>query len=119
VARDTLDPGDALPVRTQFGLTMAIDSAHQLALVAFSTPTPRAVFGVPGGQLTDSNSTSQLAVVDLSTGTTVRVVSGLNLVSGFGGPYNPAAERSIQLDPATRTGWTYGPGAEQIQQFSY
>jgi hypothetical protein len=119
LARDTLNLGNALPVRTQFGLTMAIDSAHQLALVAFATPTPKAVFGVPGGQLTDSNSTSQLAVVDLATGDTLKVVTGLNLVSGFGGPYNPSGERSIQLDPATRTGWTYGPGAQQIQQFSY
>jgi hypothetical protein len=119
VARDTLEPGDALPVRTQFGLTMAIDSAHRLALVAFPTPTPKPVFGVPGGQLTDSNSSSQLVVVDLASGETVKVVTGLNLVSGFGGPYNPSSERSVQLDPATRTGWTYGPGAEQIQQFSY
>jgi hypothetical protein len=118
-AADTMAPGTALPVRTQVGLGLAVDGAHQLALVAFSTPTPRAVFGVPGGLLTDSNSTSQLAVVDLTTGATVKVVSGLNLVSGYGGPYDTDTERSIQLDPATRTGWTYGPDGAQIQQFSY
>jgi len=29
------------------------------------------------------------------------------------------ADRGIQLDPQTRTGYTYGPGATQIQQFHY
>jgi hypothetical protein len=28
-------------------------------------------------------------------------------------------ERAIQLDPATRTGWTYAADGSQIQQFSY
>lgn len=28
-------------------------------------------------------------------------------------------DRGIQLDPATRTGWTFGPGDSQVQQFSY
>ncbi|GIH20883.1 hypothetical protein Raf01_90550 [Rugosimonospora africana] len=115
----TLTAGTPMAVRTQVGLGVAVDGTHQLALVAFPTPTPKAVFGVPGGLLTDSNSTSQLAVVDLATGTTIRVLTGLNLTSGFGGPYDADTERSIQLDPATRTGWTYGPGDTQIQQFSY
>jgi hypothetical protein len=28
-------------------------------------------------------------------------------------------ERGIQLDPSTRTAWTFGPGGAQVQQFSY
>ncbi|MEV6008934.1 hypothetical protein AB0M29_19220 [Streptomyces sp. NPDC051976] len=26
---------------------------------------------------------------------------------------------AVQFDPATRTGWTFGPNDAQIQQFSY
>ncbi len=37
----------------------------------------------------------------------------------FGGDLDPAIERSIQLDPATRTGWIYSSDGTQIQQFSY
>jgi hypothetical protein len=50
--------------------------------------------------------------VDLTTGTVVRTLTGLAI--GHGG-----AENALQLDPSTRTGWTYGPGDQQIQQFSY
>jgi hypothetical protein len=112
-------PARGLRYLDSFGLTLAVDGTNHVALVAFPTPAPKAVFGVPGGLLTDSKSTSQPAVVDLATGDTLKVVTGLNLVSGFGGPHNRDTERSIQLDPATRTGWTYGPGDTEIEQFSY
>jgi hypothetical protein len=119
IAATDLTVGTTLPVRVQVGRGVTVDGTHQLALVTFTTPTPKAVFGVPGGLLTDSNSTSQFAVVDLATGATVKVLTGLNFVNGFGGQYDPDTERSVQLDPATRTGWTFGPDAAQIQQFSY
>jgi hypothetical protein len=45
IAADTLTVGDALPVRSQVGLTLAVDGANHVALVAFPTPTPKAVFG--------------------------------------------------------------------------
>lgn len=61
----------------------------------------------------------QIQEMDTSTGTAARPLVGFNFQSGFGGSYNSATERSVQLDPATRTGWTYGPGATQITQFSY
>jgi hypothetical protein len=42
------------------------------------------------------------------------VASGLN-----GAGWVTSTERGIQIDSATRTGWTYGPGDQQVQQFSY
>jgi hypothetical protein len=33
--------------------------------------------------------------------------------------HNGSTERSIQLDPTTRTGWTYAPGGDEVEQFSY
>lgn len=39
---------------------------------------------------------------------------------GHGGPLmHGGVMNSLQLDPATRTGWTFGPYDAQIQQFSY
>jgi hypothetical protein len=61
----------------------------------------------------DNNATGQLVVVDLATGKVLRTVTGVTL----GG--HSAPNDTIQLDPATRTGWTYGAYDEQIQQFSY
>jgi hypothetical protein len=29
------------------------------------------------------------------------------------------AQNAVQLDPATRTGWTFAPDDTQIQQFNY
>jgi hypothetical protein len=51
---------------------------------------------------------------------TVGTVTGVETRNGYlGGDLDPAIERSIQLDPATRTGWIYSSDGTQIQQFSY
>lgn len=43
-----------------------------------------------------------------------------NLVAILGNHnYFKVAARGIQLDPRTRTGWTYGPLDAQVQEFSY
>jgi hypothetical protein len=119
ISASTLLPGTGFAVRQQVGLTLAVDGANHTALVPFSTPTPKAVFGAVGGLLTDSNSTGQMQVMDTTTGTPTETVIGFNFQSGFGGSFNTSTERSVQLDPATRTGWTYAPEAGQIEQFSY
>ncbi|HEX3779554.1 MAG TPA: hypothetical protein VHX38_07780 [Pseudonocardiaceae bacterium] len=81
---------------------------------------PGAEFGNAIGALSDNNATSQLAVVDLTSGKTISTVSGFDFANGvFGGEYNASTERSVQLDPATRTGWTFAPGGDEVQQFSY
>jgi hypothetical protein len=63
---------------------------------------------------------SGVGVYDLATGKRLALLKSFNFVStAFSGVQNPAIERGIQLDPATRTGWTYGPGGVQVQQFRY
>ncbi|MEV0804675.1 S8 family serine peptidase [Kribbella sp. NPDC050281] len=109
-----------IPVRQQQAAYLAIDSVHHLGLVAFRTPPVLSQFGRVGGVVTDSNATSQLAVIDLATGQQVSVVSGLNFVSSpFGGEYNSQTERAVQLDPSTRTGWVPSVDGRQLQQFRY
>jgi predicted secreted protein len=120
VSGNPLTAGIGIAVRQQPALTLAVDSVHHLALVAFQTPPSTPQFGNVLGAISDNNATSQLAVVDLTTGKTVSTVAGFVFGGGvFGGEYNPSTERAIQLDPTTRTGWTYAPGGDEVQQFSY
>ncbi|HYZ52168.1 MAG TPA: S8 family serine peptidase [Streptosporangiaceae bacterium] len=116
----TLTAAPAIAVdNTQQGVTLAVDGVHQLALVAFNYPPLTPVFG-GAGTFSNNDATSRLAVVDLKTGATVGTVTGVETRSGyFGGDLDAAIERSIQLDPATRTGWIYSSDGTQIQQFSY
>jgi hypothetical protein len=104
---------------TQSGVTLAVDGVHQLALVAFNYPPLTSEFQ-GAGTFSNNDATSRLAVVDLKTGATVGTVTGVETRNGyFGGDLDPAIERSIQLDPATRTGWIYSSDGTQIQQFAY
>jgi hypothetical protein len=121
LAGDTMTTAaPTIPVRQQQAAYLAIDSVHHLGLVAFRTPPVLSQFGRVGGVVTDSNATSQLAVIDLATGQQVSVVSGLNFVSSpFGGEYNSQTERAVQLDPSTRTGWVPSVDGRQLQQFRY
>jgi hypothetical protein len=61
-----------------------------------------------------------VAVVDLTTGATVSLLTGFDFGTGyFLGEFNGDTERSIQLDPSTRTAWTYSWDGTQVQRFSY
>ncbi|HVV18807.1 MAG TPA: S8 family serine peptidase [Pseudonocardiaceae bacterium] len=112
--------GSAIAVRQQPALGFAVDSVHHLALVAFQTPMGKPQFGSINGVISDNNAMSQIAVVDLTTGKTVSVLGGFDFATGyFLGEYNGNTEQSIQVDPATRTGWTYSPDGTQVQRFSY
>jgi hypothetical protein len=70
----------------------------------------------------NNNPMSSIAVVDLTTGRVIKKMSSFNFWSvvtpalGYDGY---PTRRGIQLDPATRTGWTFGPDGRQLQQFSY
>ena len=81
-----------------------------MALIAYASPQPLSVFGHPGGILTDSNSRGQIDVVDTTTGKVLKTLSYFEFTHGFGGPLAFTAEPDIQIDPTTRTGYTYGPG---------
>ncbi|MEY9904980.1 hypothetical protein ABIA35_001196 [Catenulispora sp. MAP12-49] len=106
-------------LRQQMAGALALDSVHHVALIAYASPQPLSVYGHPGGILTDSNSRGQIDEVDTDTGKVLKTVSAFEFTHGFGGPLSATAEPDIQIDPKTRTGFTYGPGWSQIEQFSY
>lgn len=99
-------------------LELAVDPVHHLALVMYALPAGSPKFGAPGGiAISDSNAMSVIHVVDLTTGTIVKTISDFSASSRNSYPF--ATDQAIQLDPTTRTGYTFAPGDDQIQQFSY
>ena len=102
--------GTATAVRLGKAVALAVDGPHKIAVVSYATPSGTAYFGA-GMWIPDNNSTGQLVIVDLTTGTVLRTLTGFTVGN--------QADNAIQLDPTTRTGWTYGPDNAQIQQFSY
>jgi hypothetical protein len=110
------DPSDdsVYPLRTGAPLQLAADPLHHLALVLYNTPPVPATFGaIP----TDSNLMSEIDVVDTTTGQIVKTLEDFSASSVYGYPF--PADDGIQLDPATRTGYMFAPGDDQVQQFSY
>jgi hypothetical protein len=102
------------PLRTGGPVELAVDPVHHLALILYATPPLPARFGaVP----TDSNFMSVIDVVDTSTGHIVKAIEHFNVGWIYGYPF--VTDPGIQLDPATRTGYMFAPGDEQVQQFSY
>jgi Subtilase family len=111
----SMEPAEQVTVRRGVGTALAVDGTHHLALIAFPTPAGTAKFGFPNGIVTDNNATSQITVVDLSTGLPLRTMTGFDFPSPASAPQRP----SLQLDPATRTGWASTPSGNQIHRFSY
>ncbi|MEV7322036.1 S8 family serine peptidase [Streptomyces sp. NPDC093970] len=117
-----LGGGDPVSVGTaQAPVALAVDGEHQLALLAFRFPDLKPTGGFQQYGFTDNNATGRVAVVDLRTGRTVGTVSGVEYpqFGAYNGRLDSHHERAVQLDPATRTGWTYAGDGSQIQQFSY
>ncbi|MEW1861914.1 hypothetical protein AB0399_16325 [Streptomyces sp. NPDC088194] len=104
--------GDSVTVRLGKPAALAVDGTHKIAVVSYSSPAGTAYFGA-GMWVPDNNASGRLVVVDLTTGKVLRTLTGFTL----GGHASPAD--AIQLDPSTRTGWTFGAYDQQIQQFSY
>jgi hypothetical protein len=111
--------GDSVyPLRTGAPVELAADPVRHLALVLYALPAGPAKFGAPGGiAVTDSNAMSVIDVIDTSTGDIVKTIGDFNSPSVNGYPF--ATNPGIQLDPATRTGYMFAPGDDQVQQFSY
>ena len=108
----------AHPLRTGGPVELAVDPVHHLALVLYALPDGPPEFGAPGGiAVTDSNAMSVIDVVKIATGRIVKVIGGFSSSSVNGYPF--ATNAAIQLDPATRTGYMFAPGDDQVQQFSY
>ncbi len=98
---------------------LAADGVHGLALVEWPVPDGPESFGSNLPLLTDNNATSQVAVLDATVSGFGFISLNGNVVSPFGGDWNVATERTLQLDPSTRTGWVISPDGTQIQQFAY
>ncbi len=70
--------------------------------------------------LVDNNAMSAIGVFNANSGSRVALYPTFNYLAQLFGPNGLVGnERGIQLDPATRTGWTYGPGGVQVQRFHY
>jgi hypothetical protein len=88
-----------------------VDPVNHLLIVAF-VASPN--------YLVDNNAMSALGVYDTTTWQQLSLTNTFNFLSeSLRGLSYTAAQRGIQIDPATRTGWTYGPFNGQVQQFSY
>ena len=97
-----------------------VDPIHHLAVVA----------SLMGGNacntfrcnVADNNPMSAVRVIDLTTGQVVKTIPDFNLFGAvtprIGGD-GYSNHHGIQIDPTTRTGWTYGPNGRQLQQFQY
>ncbi|MCW2863549.1 MAG: peptidase and in kexin sedolisin, partial [Actinoallomurus sp.] len=111
--------GSSITVRKEVPVALAVDGKNQLAVVEFPAPEGTAYFGSQQGLVLDNNATAQMLVIDLKTGTLVRTMNGFTAGGHGGSLVHGGLMNSVQLDPATRTGFTYGAGDGQIQQFSY
>jgi len=101
-------------LRTGESLQLAADPVHHLALVLYGSPPVAAKFGAVSS---DSNAMSVIDVVDTSTGHIVKTIEDFSASADYGYPF--PANDGIQLDPATRTGYIFATGDDQVQQFSY
>ncbi len=113
-------PGQPIDVTATPSLMFpVIDSIHHVALVGSLQGNDRCwTFKCP----MNNNPMSSISVIDLNTGKVLKKMSTFNLW----GTVSPSiiddsfvSRHSIQIDPATRTGWTYGADGRQLQQFSY
>ena len=69
--------------------------------------------------LIDNNGASLIAVIDPQTGRILKTLRGFNFIRDLGTAFQDPANQGIVLDPPTRTGWTFGPGNAQLQEFHY
>jgi hypothetical protein len=106
--------GDPQPLGARSPIFPTVDTEHSLLIVGFLAGPD---------WLTNNNAMSAVGVYDLHTGAQLSFKEQFNLLDEFGGLGMQLGtlegERGIQLDPATRTGWTFSPFDNQIQQFRY
>ncbi|MFD8076273.1 S8 family serine peptidase [Streptomyces sp. NPDC059718] len=115
----TAEPGDSPAVRRGPSAAMAVDGRNRVAVAAFTAPEGTSYAGSGTAFVADNNATGQVLVVDLATGGVLRTLGGFQFGGHGGELVHGGLMNSVQLDPQTRTGWTYGPYDGQIHQFSY
>ncbi|HXH27536.1 MAG TPA: hypothetical protein VNL37_00720, partial [Candidatus Polarisedimenticolia bacterium] len=87
------------------------DPANGLLLVGFAATD---------SYTEDNNAMSAVGVYDARSGRQLALLPQFNFITEiFGNNSLVGNERGIQIDPVTRTAWTYGPYAAQIQRFRY
>jgi hypothetical protein len=111
--------GTATALRRQEAIGMTLDPARDLGVIMYPMAEGTPFFGSQQGFVPDDNATGQLTVVDLETAQVLETLSGVQGAARGGYLMHGALSHLIQLDPATRTGWVYANGDQQIQQFSY
>ncbi len=106
--------GDVQDLGGRSPLFPVVDTVHGLLIVGFLVGNDYQV---------NNNAMSGVGVYDLHSGTRLSFSEDFNLFSlgsSMAGVFGTVeGERGIQLDPATRTAWTYSPYGDEIQQFSY
>jgi hypothetical protein len=115
----TGEADDPVTVRRGPSAALAVDGANRVAVAAFAAPEGTSYTGSGTAFVPDNNATGQMLVIDLATGGVLRTLGGFQVGAHGGGLVHGGLMNSVQLDPATRTGWTYGPYDGQIHQFSY
>jgi hypothetical protein len=111
--------GNGFALRRGTPSSLAVDGVHHVALVSFFAPEGAVYFGSQQGVVVDNNATSQIWVVDLTTGQPIRTLNAFIVTNRGGLLLHGVQDPAIQLDPTTRTAWTYSPDGTQIQRFSY
>jgi len=107
----TLQATDSTFLGARSPLFPAVDVDNQILAVAFIAGDDYEL---------NSNATSALGTWNLRTGNRLSYTTTFNFAQvALGGVLDPLTLRGIQLDPKTRTGWTIGPGSQQLQRFSY
>ena len=106
--------GGLIPLGADGAVFPVVDPVHGLLVVGFLAGS---------NYQTDNNGMSGIGVYDLHTDQLVSYHTGFLLfpaIYGFtAGVGSVLTQPGIQLDPSTRTGWTFSPDGTQVQQFSY
>ncbi len=115
VNEDGSQAGELRSLNARSPLFPIVDSVHHVLVVGFLGGSDYQV---------NNNGMSAVGVYDLRTGAQLSLSERFNfLATAFNGMAANMGtlvnERGIQLDPVTRTAWTYGPYGTQVQQFSY
>ena len=111
VDQTTLRVSHLAPLGARSPLFPVVDSVNGLLLVGLSASD---------NYTEDNNAMSAIGVYDARSGHQVALLPQFNFLSEVFGPNALVGnERGIQIDPSTRTGWTWGPFGDQVQQFSY
>ena len=112
VSETSMQPGGIRPLHARSPFFPSVEASHRLLFVAFVATDD---------VYSNNNAMSAVGAFDMATGERVFFSPNFNFtwtaLSG-GVPYLQGV-RGIQFDPSTRTAWTFGPGAQQLQQFSY